>query len=249
MKDISCNLCGSNNYILIELHKNDEYFHQKVEVRTVVCKNCGLVYRNPQPTKEELSAFYSYRKFLPTREFLSSSDMINKEKEKWVDLYTKIRRGRILDVGCSIGNFLNLYKSKGWEAYGIEPAIEYAKFGREKYGLNIQTKLVEDVKFPNSFFDVITVFQVLEHLKDPAKAMFQFKKWLKPSGLIFISVPNVLKPDRIKLIKYFAGPHLFLFSPNTLSLLLKKTGFEVVDLEEITNYVRIVGKREEEENV
>ncbi|MDI6806453.1 MAG: class I SAM-dependent methyltransferase [Candidatus Aenigmarchaeota archaeon] len=245
MKKVSCNLCGSNNYVLIDSHKNDKYFPPDVEVKTVVCKNCSLVYRNPQPTKRELFDFYShsYRKDLPTKKYITSSNIINKERLEWFNSHVKLRCGKILDVGCSTGNFLNLCKSKGWETYGIEPTIEYAKFGREKYKLNIQSRFLEDARFQKSFFDVITLFQVLEHSRNPTKVLLQLKNWLKPNGLIYITVPNILKPDKIELAKYFAGPHLFFFSPNTLSLLFKKTGFEIVALEEIKYYVRIIGKK------
>lgn len=246
MRNVKCNLCGSNEYIPIDTHRKDKYCNPEIEVRTVICKNCGLVYVNPQPEEAELRNLYSttyagVRSDLPSEKRLLQLERMADGRLRWIDERVGVsdRTGKIMDVGGGVGSLLNAFKKRGWDAYGIEPTTHYAEFARERYRLKMTTGFLEDGNLPNSYFDMVTLTQTLEHLPDPTQALITLRKSLKDGGIIYIDVPNILKP---KHFRFFEAPHVYTFSPATLSLLLRKTGFELIYIENGWD-VRAVAKR------
>lgn len=235
MRYIICNLCNSNEYVLIDCHRKDKYCKPEIEIRTVICKICGLVYVNPQPEDAELHNLYSatyagVRSDLPTEKRLLQQEREAEGGLRWIDKRVSIgdRTGKVLDIGCGVGSLLNAFSKRGWDAYGIEPTPHYAELARERYGLKVITGFLEDANLPCCYFDMVTLTQTLEHLTDPTQALMSLRNLLKEEGVIYIDVPNILKP---KHFRFFEAPHLYTFSPNTLSLLLRKTGFEPIDIE------------------
>jgi SAM-dependent methyltransferase len=139
---------------------------------------------------------------------------------------------RLLDFGSGFGFFLATAKERNWDAYGIEPLPASSVYARAKFGLNIVTDTLRENTFPEGFFDVITSFQVFEHIPHPYESVKCLARSLKEGGLILIEVPcfdtwtmRLLGPRH----RHFVQDHINFFSYDTLQNLLKKNGIDVID--------------------
>jgi 2-polyprenyl-3-methyl-5-hydroxy-6-metoxy-1,4-benzoquinol methylase len=143
------------------------------------------------------------------------------------------RRGTLLDIGCGCGAFLSVACQEGWDCYGIEPLVMHAIFARAHFGLRIVTDTLCDDTYPPEFFDVVTAFQVFEHLLHPDQEIEKIRRILKTGGLLVIEVPNI-DTITVKLLgskhRHFVQDHVSLFSAKTLIFLLNRIGFEIREL-------------------
>jgi 2-polyprenyl-3-methyl-5-hydroxy-6-metoxy-1,4-benzoquinol methylase len=139
---------------------------------------------------------------------------------------------RILDFGSGWGFFLAVAKEQAWAGYGLEPLPASAVYARAKFGLNITTDTLREDSFQNDFFDVITSFQVFEHLPYPKKDVSTLCSMLKKGGVILIEVPN-FETWTVRIMgsrhRHFVQDHLNFFSVATLSRLLSDNGFDVIE--------------------
>jgi 2-polyprenyl-3-methyl-5-hydroxy-6-metoxy-1,4-benzoquinol methylase len=154
--------------------------------------------------------------------------------------------GKLLDVGCALGVFLYLARERGWEVYGVDVSRYAASYAREVFGLKVFVQELEDVQFPDKWFDVITLWDVLEHFTDPSLQLQEILRILKDDGIILTNAPN-----EEGLIRFLAGIifrlsggkisypvrklyhhfHFYYFTQQTLQALLEKNGFTLVQLE------------------
>lgn len=138
----------------------------------------------------------------------------------------------LLDFGSGWGFFLAVAQELGWNAHGLEPLPASALYARATYGLNIVTDTLRPDSFPPESFDVITAFQVFEHLPFPGQDLRHLHAMLRPGGLMLIEVPNI-DTWSVRLLRarhrHFVPDHLNFFSAETLGRLLTATGFVVVE--------------------
>jgi SAM-dependent methyltransferase len=124
---------------------------------------------------------------------------------------------------------------KDWDLFGIEMSAESAKLAQAKSGANIFVGNILDAEFPPSSFDVITCFDVFEHLYEPRQVMTRIAKWLKPGGIFYVLVPNVDAAEARVFGSYWHGlelpRHLFHYSPASLKFLAESAGLCQVSLE------------------
>lgn len=244
MEETICNLCGANDTELVYEVK-DRLMRLPGTFSLVRCQQCGLVYLNPRPTMKEIGHYYpeEYGPYKVTRE----------NQQSWTALldhsygYWKRARlvnaaypqgGHILDVGCASGDFLHMMERMDhWEVHGVEVSAEASRYGRECYGLEIDTGELADAHYPDARFDVITIWDVLEHVHDPTGTLSEMHRILKPDGLAIIRVPNLNTWDARLFGPYWVGldapRHLYVFSAETLTALLHKTGFQVRQLRSV----------------
>jgi SAM-dependent methyltransferase len=136
--------------------------------------------------------------------------------------------GRILDVGCGIGFFLEEARDAGWEALGTEYGQRPIDIARSK-GLSVVDASTGPLSFDPASFDVITAFEVLEHLRDPVAEVETAARLVRPGGLFYCTTPNFdslsrrLLRERWSVIEY--PEHLNYFTVSTLSRLLERAGF------------------------
>lgn len=160
------------------------------------------------------------------------SALNNFRRQKIVFQYFK--NGRILDVGCSTGEFLTQFKGNNWERYGIEPNKTDWQIAKKKGGLKVYQKQLLDCHFPRKFFEVITLWHVLEHLYNPKETMIEIKRILKNDGLLILSTPNTsglgYKIAGKNWFHYDARHHCYLYNLTSLTTLLKKTGFKIIKI-------------------
>jgi len=141
---------------------------------------------------------------------------------------------RILDIGCSFGFFLDSARELGWETYGVEISKYASDFARNKLHLNVTTGTINDVSYSDNFFDVITMWDVIEHLGDPVSSLKKIRNLLKPNGILALATPNIQSPlarlTKEKWEQIKPAYHLYYFSPRTLTKLLEESQLLLVKL-------------------
>ena len=231
--ETNCNLCGQDEFKVIE---DDE-----VPFKVLQCKNCSLVFVYPLPDRSELEEHYDdsyYRDWLDTQRE-SRIKMWNKRLAK---LQRFSQGGTLLDVGCGEGTFLQLAEKNGWKTNGTEVSSYAARYAAGVSGADIFCGELPDARYPKNSFDVVTVWHVLEHVRDPKRYLEEIQYILKPDGLLVIAVPNlnnlvmqiayrIIKRRKLKLFsKDEKEVHLYHFSAQTIKAYLDKTGFECLRL-------------------
>jgi SAM-dependent methyltransferase len=203
----------------------------------VRCSNCGLIYLSPRPSESQITQYYAsdYQPYMLAIE--DDPSCLNRIL-RYYDQYkrcnavtSKVKKpGKILDIGCSTGIFLQGMLKRGWETFGVEPSEYAASYATKRFGLNVKQCVLEEANFPSSFFDVITMWDVLEHLYNPKHTLNEINRILKPGGLLLINIPNPESWERNWFNMYWAGwdipRHLYLFNQNTISQLLLDAQFE-----------------------
>jgi SAM-dependent methyltransferase len=204
------------------------------------CRKCSLVFVLDRVTAEELQEHYA----VPDGSYdESNTDCLTYYYEILRGLIESRcpQRGRILDIGCSGGWFLDVMK--GWECHGTEVSAAYTKIASERFGDRIVTGLFEDYPRRENYFDVITLQDVFDHLRDPQAVLNKCNLMLKPGGLIVIKVHNIeCLYAKVAGSRFYAVQppgHLFYYSKKTLELILGKTGFQTVDARFIPHILRI----------
>jgi 2-polyprenyl-3-methyl-5-hydroxy-6-metoxy-1,4-benzoquinol methylase len=138
---------------------------------------------------------------------------------------------RILDVGCSSGYFLTVANQLGFYAEGVEPGLEAVQAARAA-GLMVHSGLLEDVALPEQSFDAITLFEVIEHLKDARDTIQRCNRLLRPGGILVIGTANTASWTFMAMKsrwEYFHidkhGGHVSFFNPDSMKILARKSGF------------------------
>jgi SAM-dependent methyltransferase len=203
------------------------------------CALCGLICLDPRPTAEAIARFYP-------EDYLAFQSAPGEEPSrlKQLDRRTGIEqlcrpivqlagpRGRILDVGCATGNFLDGMRTRGWETWGVEPSAYAARYAREHLRLDVREGTLEQAGFTGEFFDVITLWHVFEHVYDPQATLAEAARILKPGGWVSLTVPNLESWEARLMGRYWLGwdipRHLFLYPRPVLRRYLAEAGFEQI---------------------
>ena len=217
-------------------------FRFKARGFTIVrCAACTLQFVKEQLTLEELGPYYEQEDISESFVYNDPSnlDNLNYYFYQLRDLIASHRGpGRILDLGCSSGHFLDVME--GWERYGIEMMGDFAQKAIAKYGSRIHLGTLEDYQCEPEFFDVIALQDVFDHVLDPLDTLRRCHRLLKPGGLIIIKVHNISC-----LYARLSGPnfsamvppiHVSYFNKKSLAVALSRTGYALL-------YHRYIGHR------
>jgi 2-polyprenyl-3-methyl-5-hydroxy-6-metoxy-1,4-benzoquinol methylase len=143
--------------------------------------------------------------------------------------------GTLLDMGCSSGSFLESMKGEPWRLYGVEMSAEGARTAEARSGANVFVGDIPDAPFAPESFDVITCFDVLEHVYESRRVMARVVEWLKPGGIFYVLVPNIDSAEARVFGSYWHGlelpRHLSHFSPASLGHLAKSVGLQEISLQ------------------
>ncbi|MBC7260975.1 MAG: class I SAM-dependent methyltransferase, partial [Chloroflexi bacterium] len=143
-------------------------------------------------------------------------------------------RGRLLDVGCGNGMFLERMRQLGWEVAGVEPDAAAVAVAREKMGLDVFQGSLEDAKFPDEHFDAITMNHVIEHVPDPIGTLKECCRVLKPGGKLVVVTPNIGSMGYQVFGEHWRGlevpRHLHIFSPQSLRAAAERAGLLVQEV-------------------
>jgi len=245
---LNCPICKNKVYLWINACKitsEDADIPEKI-FDMLRCRSCGLIFINPLPkfNKENLKKLYDREYF--NKEYMKFYS-INQEKIScqsnepfsWrLNLIEKYKsKGRILDIGCASGRFLNLARESGWEVFGVELSDYVADFAIKNYHLNVFCGFLEEAKFKDNYFDVVCASDIIEHLNDPESFLGEIYRILNKEGLLYLASPNASSfyykffglIARYNRRNYFVLPHhIYHFSPLSIKLLLNKTGFNIL---------------------
>jgi SAM-dependent methyltransferase len=140
-------------------------------------------------------------------------------------------RPRYLDVGCSTGFVVEAARDAGWDAIGIDLNPSAIEFGRGR-GLDLRSVALDEAGFEPASFDAVSLFDVLEHLIDPAGTLRACARLLRPGGIVFLYVPNYDSASRLLMGRdaHFIWPthHLNYYTPVTARDLLARLGLDAV---------------------
>jgi len=226
---IPCNLCGADDAVPLERRARwGEQMHN------VICRRCGLVYASPRLDRETLDEFYRrrvYPQFLGadgrfTDRLINAATAEAAVTFRYFANGLELRDRSVLEIGCGLGHFLALCRDAGARVQGVELDGLYADYAEREHGLPIIRKHIEHVQFEHPF-DVIAMFHVVEHLEDPVALLAEARRLLAPDGRLLIEVPNLTGPWRVPPAEFFRVEHLFNFTFETLSQMLRRAGFAV----------------------
>lgn len=241
MKHIVCNFCDRDDTELVN-HGFDLLLNKPGDFYLARCRHCGLIYQNPQLSMEELEPHYP-DDYLPYQSDKANPGLRAKQVmqdrgiARFCDRIMRHRPepGRLLDVGCSTGNFLYAMQQRGWNAQGVEPSSYAAEQARQVFGLDVHTGVLETAVYPDNSFDVVTLWDVLEHVPDPKGTLAETARILKPGGLLAFSSPN---PDCVEA-RLFGGNwvgwerprHLHLIPPSLVERYVESVGLRMKGIE------------------
>ena len=242
---MKCCICSSNKIKI--LYKLKGYHVAK-------CKSCELIFSWP-PKKQDYEKNYfteEHKKY-----FIGCGAGYDENDEKvtnfqnglgLIEKYEKKTNKNILDVGCATGVFLNIAKKRGWEVYGIDISKYAVDYAKKNFKIRARAGELNKTSYKNEFFDVITLWDSIEHINNPIKVIKVVKKILKKQGILFISTINessLMNKAADIIYKFSFGvikkpiellhprQHITHFSDRTLKNMLEKEGFEIIEIKKL----------------
>lgn len=229
---LACNACG---------HDRFQAMLRKDGYDLVRCNECGLIWVANPPTDEERARIYSFESgyhvsldvdrasvAFHTREALSNLRILRRH----------VRSGRLLDIGCSTGLFLSAAREVGWPGQGLEYSPDSSRIAREMHRLDVRTGELRADTFAPDSFDVVTLWDVIEHLPDPHATLQLIWRVMAPGGLLILKTPNadgIYPRLSLRLARRLgfwghAEPpgHLYQFSVASLKRMAERAGFAIV---------------------
>jgi 2-polyprenyl-3-methyl-5-hydroxy-6-metoxy-1,4-benzoquinol methylase len=221
--------------------------------RLVQCLHCGLIYVNPRPDPEQLAMRYDGEYFHCATPVCGGYEDYEADR---VDIERTFRRRlallrpwvtavrpRLLDAGCATGMFLAVTAAAGWQAEGLDIS-EFALERARARGFQVRCGTLPDPALPDAAFDVITLWDVIEHVPDPAAVLRECRRLLKPGGVLAMSTPDAGSLPAHLLRGLWLGyrsidEHLYFFSRATMRAMLEQAGLRVVRFHDVGKYLSL----------
>ena len=223
LETVGCPLCGSLRQKRV--YERPDYTHGVTNhwFTVVRCTNCGFAFVNPRPTESSIHAWYPdefYDVNVKPEQLLHEKADVLRGKLKLVGGGPP---GRVLDVGCQKGEFLEVMRRRGWDVEGVE----FSDRPPNVFGLPMFRGRLEDAPFAPGSFDLITLWAVLEHVHNPIRVLTTVARLLKKSGRALVLVPN-FNSIPARLLQHDDVPrHLLMFTTSTLSRAARDAGLVV----------------------
>jgi 2-polyprenyl-3-methyl-5-hydroxy-6-metoxy-1,4-benzoquinol methylase len=219
-KTVNCCICCSDNY-------KKMYTVSRTEGAFDIVKcECGHIYQNPRYDDTAIKKSYNrkrdFYRSLPRESNTKSFDFVNAMRLKRIG----VSLGRLLDIGCAFGNFLCVAKKQGFDTYGIE--IDKNTINVAKKCGKIFAGTLENAKYNSKFFDVVTMFDVIEHVPQPSDTLKEVKRIMKKGGMLVIQTPasdSLYRKIKGENWDYYGLQHLNYFSKKDMKIMLEKNGF------------------------
>ncbi len=245
-KPVTCNFCGSAKYYLVYRRSKREKAksaaddssgtsytisesHLEKPDKIVKCMGCRLVYAVPEISVDPIKKDYVD---MVDTEYLEEEKGRRAQARIVLAKIAKFRRhGRMLDIGCGPGFFLDEAKRQDWEATGLDLSAWAKKYSKEKFNIDVFQGTLNEAVFPERSFDVVVMNDVIEHVEDPKALLIEIRRILKNNGLLCVSTPDIdsflsrfLRARWWGINKY----HLFYFSRKTIERFFEAVGFKRV---------------------
>jgi 2-polyprenyl-3-methyl-5-hydroxy-6-metoxy-1,4-benzoquinol methylase len=232
-----CIVCSKRHSVLIKVEN---------QLPVVRCRNCGLIYADAQRHDETEFQAHHYEALYSDCENDRSDE--HESRKVLFKKFLESKKGKrllegkrgILDIGCGRGFFLHLLSRLGLkEIYGIDTSENAVQFLEKIYGISGFAGKLEGAHVGDDYFDLITLWDVLEHVPAPRVMLTEIRRILKKGGSLFIRVPNA----HYLLLKHYVWGkmlgrekcfiprfHYYNFSPKNLERILKEEGFNRIDI-------------------
>jgi 2-polyprenyl-3-methyl-5-hydroxy-6-metoxy-1,4-benzoquinol methylase len=237
-----CDYCGSLDHHPLF----DGFFPDIVE-----CASCGLIFNAVMPSEEELASIYT-EEYYQSKDSLKygytdyradRSNIVKTSRKRLREIEKLKTGGTLLDVGCAFGFFLEVARERGWSVSGVEISQYAAHHAATELQLDVVHDDAETWTYPERSYDVITMWDLIEHLRDPAGTLRKLSRALKEDGILVLSTPDVESlPARLMKERWLGwqlrNEHLHYFSPATLERMLNAAGLEVVRRTRVGKHVK-----------
>lgn len=236
----NCPACGSTDFKSLGYNVPDYEYHVSYTPTLLYCINCGLIRHEVIPGYDILGTFYPDDYLVYNKSFKAASNALYSRLKNM--LYSMRARkiakhigpsGNILDVGCANGAFLlNMKQFGDYGLYGLD--IKNTGIDFEGNSIDFQEGHLEELKYPDNFFDAVVLDNVLEHVPNPTLFMKKTISILKPGGYVFGTTPNSNSIDRFLFQRYWGGfhmpRHIYVFNANNLKKFMKNVGISEIKL-------------------
>ncbi len=242
-KQVACNVCGSSE---------QQPFCPENGLSLVQCTHCGLVYVSPRPDPNELYALYGETYFhndesgvVGYTNYLKDEANIRKTfAGRLKRLERFVPPGRLLDVGCAAGFFLDEAHKRGWQVEGMDVSSFAVEYARNHFGYDVRHGSLTDLDYPAGAYDLVTLWDVIEHVPDPMAYVRQAVSLLRSGGVLALATPDVgslaAKLTGPRWVGYkLSEEHVYYFSTTMLKRMLDEAGLEVVDARHVGKYVTL----------
>lgn len=239
----SCNLCGKNNY---------KAFCPENGRGLVQCENCGLVFVAEQADPQELYALYGETYFQNaesgevgyTNYIADEGNIRQTARKRFAHIERFAQKGRMIDIGCAMGFFVDEASKRGWQVEGLDISQFATEYVTKNFGHKSHNGSLLEVDLPTGAYDLVTMWDVIEHVPDPQAYLKRVAELLKTGGVVELATPDVGSlPAQItgkQWIGYkLSDEHVYYFAVKTLSAMLEKAGFEVVHVRHVGKFVTL----------
>lgn len=241
METVPCFLCGGDDYDVVYEARHDREkdldLVQKFRAsgdellidQLVRCRRCGFEYVNPRLRSDLILSSYragddpTYVSQLEARERTFASSLAEIERAAG-------GKGRLLDIGTAAGAFVAAATKRGWAAEGCEPNTWLAEFGSTHYGITIRQGSVFEQNYVPETFDVVTLWDVIEHTTNPREMLEHCRGLLKPGGVLVVNYPDIgswIARLFGRRWLFLTSVHLYYFTRETMRRMLESAGFSV----------------------
>jgi len=244
--DKKCILCNKNKFKSLSRRGILEKGGPILMLNNVICKNCGLVFMSPQPSKSDYEKIY--KEYENSRHNCKDKSEVLKviegfkDNKKGEEIYNFLKEylqneKKVLDIGCGFGHISNSLKNmNGCNVSAVEPSELLAKTVGEELEINVFNGQFDDfISRNNERFNILIMHHVFEHFTDPVEKLYQFKNLLLPNGVVYIEVPNVASFKK-PVNHFFDYMHPFSYSPKTFKELVYKNGYKIVKVNKEKKY-------------
>jgi 2-polyprenyl-3-methyl-5-hydroxy-6-metoxy-1,4-benzoquinol methylase len=224
------------------------------------CRQCGLIFIGGQAVASSLADRYTDTYYEERSAYYYQNCVVDpeggvehgtiKDFRHGLEIINSLKQpGRILDVGCAMGIFPAMAGREGWQVYGVDVSDFAIEFAKKHFEGEYHSGYLRDVRFPDRFFDVVTLWDSLEHFENPLEELLEIRRILKDDGILLFDTPNADSLMRYvahwiyrlsggtihyPVRKLYHVYHLYYFSAETVTRLLERAGFRVQRLERKT---------------
>ncbi|MBF0497327.1 MAG: glycosyltransferase [Deltaproteobacteria bacterium] len=214
------------------------------------CRDCRLAFVSPRPSEAVLAKFYSGGYFTSDSEInvgyqnygSMEPELVKTFQRRLKEIQGFIRGGRLLDVGCGYGYFLQAAQTLFSECWGLDVAPEACEQVRRR-GFPVFWGRLDEASFENEQFDLVAMSDLFEHIYRPQDFLDQVKRVLKPDGLLYLTTPNMAsvlaKISGRRWVSFKLPEHIVYYTPSSISKILSLAGFEVLSITRAGQYCRL----------
>jgi SAM-dependent methyltransferase len=246
-EDVPCPMCGASSPRPV-LYARDRLFNRPGVYRIVECTACDLRYLCPRPTFEALGAHYpsSYFIYQPPEALPGFTRWMSDwfTRARWVESITRLEKvvgrlradAKVVDVGCGLNDYLvTLHKERGVQGVGVDFSPDAAAYVRDTLHMPVYSGTLQDAKFADGSFELVTMNEYLEHEPNPLAVLREARRITVAGGHLSVEVPFIESlPARVfgsRWSQVDAPRHLLHFTRDTLAEMLRRSGFELIHTE------------------